>query len=97
VLWHNCAAKPVSAAKTDFMDGSLLLILRNLLKAKDGPEIPAYMARPPFFNNLRTVLATQAVIEGPRPAYESFYRHLILAVPRQFGAKPAPHLVSKTF
>jgi hypothetical protein len=48
VLCHNCAAKPVSAVKTDFIDDSLLLILRNLLKAKDGPEIPAYMARPPF-------------------------------------------------
>ena len=41
-LCHNCATKPVWAAKIDFVDESLLLILRNLLKAKDAPEIPAY-------------------------------------------------------
>jgi hypothetical protein len=36
------------AAKTDFIDDSLLLILWNLLKTQEGPKIPAYMARPPF-------------------------------------------------
>jgi len=34
--------KPVFAAKTDFIDRSLLLILRNLLKAKNCPKIPGY-------------------------------------------------------
>jgi len=56
-LCHNCDTKPALAAKTDFIDDLLLLILRNLLKTKRYPKIPAYMARPPFFSNLRTVLA----------------------------------------
>jgi hypothetical protein len=30
------------AAKTDFIDDSLLLILWNLLKTQEGPKIPAY-------------------------------------------------------
>ena len=47
-LGHNCDAKPVLAAKTDFIDDALLLILWNLLKTQEGPKIPAYMARPPF-------------------------------------------------
>ena len=31
-LCHNCDTKPVFAAQTDFVDRSLLLIPRNLLK-----------------------------------------------------------------
>src|SRR5215467_7662161 len=59
VLCHNCATKPVSAAKIDFVDDLLLLILRNLLKTKRYPEIPAYMARLPFFTSLRTSRLTR--------------------------------------
>jgi hypothetical protein len=52
VLCHNCATKPVSATKTDFIDDSLLLIPRNLLKAKDHREIPAYRLARHFLNVL---------------------------------------------
>ena len=41
-LCHNCDTKPVFAAQIDFFDGSRLLILRNLLKIKMAPKIPAY-------------------------------------------------------
>ena len=41
-LCHNCDTKPVSTAKTDFIDRMSLLILRKLLKTKRGPKIPAY-------------------------------------------------------
>jgi hypothetical protein len=46
--------KPGQGAKTDFFDKSCLLILRKLQKAKERPDNPAYIARPLFFNNLRT-------------------------------------------
>lgn len=49
--------KPFFTVKTDFIDRLCLLILRNLLKTKSGPKIPAYMARPLFFKNLPTVSA----------------------------------------
>jgi hypothetical protein len=38
-LCRNCDTKPVLAAKTDFIDDSLLLILWNLLKTQEGPKI----------------------------------------------------------
>ena len=41
-LCHKCDTKPVVAAKTDFIDNSLLLILWNLLKTEEGPKTPAY-------------------------------------------------------
>ena len=41
-LCNNCDAKPVFTAKTDFIDKTSLLILRNLLKTKNGLKIPAY-------------------------------------------------------
>ena len=47
-LCHNCETKPAFTVKTDFIDDVRLLILRNLLKAKNWPTNPAYMARPPF-------------------------------------------------
>jgi len=47
-LCHNCDTKPVFTVKTDFIDRTTLLILRNLLKTKVSPKIPAYEARPPF-------------------------------------------------
>jgi hypothetical protein len=39
---HNCDTKPVFVAKTDLVDSTSLLILRNLLKALDCSKIPAY-------------------------------------------------------
>jgi len=39
---HNRARKPVSAGKGEFIDDSLMLILRDLLEAKDDPEIPVW-------------------------------------------------------
>src|SRR5712664_2215560 len=48
-LCHNCATKPFFTAKTDFIDSMRLLILRNLLKTKSGPKIPAYRLARPFF------------------------------------------------
>jgi hypothetical protein len=48
-LCHNCDTKPVFPGKTDFFDRSCLLILRNLLKLRECPDNPAYMARPLFF------------------------------------------------
>jgi hypothetical protein len=48
-LCHHCDKKPVFAARIDFLDRLRLLILRNLLKAKDCLKIPAYMARPLYF------------------------------------------------
>jgi hypothetical protein len=47
-LCHNCDTKPVFTVKTDFIDDVRLLILHNLLKAKNWPTNPAYVARPPF-------------------------------------------------
>ena len=53
-LCHNCDTKPVLAAHIDFFDELRLLILRNLLKTRLCPKIPAYrLARrrkigPPF-------------------------------------------------
>jgi hypothetical protein len=41
-LCHNCDTKPVFTVKTDFIDRTTLLILRNLLKTKVSPKIPAY-------------------------------------------------------
>jgi hypothetical protein len=41
-LCHNCDTKPVFTVKTDFIDDMRLLILRNLLKAKNWPTNPAY-------------------------------------------------------
>lgn len=41
-LCHNCDTKPVLAAQIDFFDELRLLILRNLLKIKMAPKIPAY-------------------------------------------------------
>ena len=41
-LCHNCDTKPVFTVKTDFIDDVRLLILRNLLKAKNWPTNPAY-------------------------------------------------------
>ena len=41
-LCHNCATKPVLAAKTDFFGGVRLLILRNLLKVLERRKFPAY-------------------------------------------------------
>ena len=52
-LCHNCDTKPVFTVKTDFIDRTTLLILRNLLKTKVTPKIPAYMARPLLFNKLQ--------------------------------------------
>jgi len=51
-LCHNCDTKPVCATKTDFIDRMDLLILGNLLKAKNCRKIPAYMARPLSFQQL---------------------------------------------
>jgi hypothetical protein len=48
-LCHTCDTKPVFTAKTDIIDDSLLLILRNLLKTLARSKIPAYMAHPLFF------------------------------------------------
>jgi hypothetical protein len=55
-LCHNCDTKPVFTAKTDFIDGLRLLILRNLLKTRIGLKIPAYKLIRHLFNNLRAVL-----------------------------------------
>jgi hypothetical protein len=41
-LCHNCDTKPAFAAKTDIIDDECLLILRKLLKIRDGTKIPAY-------------------------------------------------------
>jgi hypothetical protein len=41
-LCHNCDTKPVFTAKTDVIDSSLLLIVRNLLKTQRRSKIPAY-------------------------------------------------------
>ena len=48
-LCRNCDTKPVLAAKTDFIDDSLLLILWNLLKTQLGWKIPAYRLARHFF------------------------------------------------
>jgi hypothetical protein len=42
--------KPVLPAKTDFFDSLRLLILRNLLKAKDCRDNPAYRPVRHFLN-----------------------------------------------
>jgi len=60
VLCHNCATKPDSAAKTDFIDDLLLLILRNLLKTKRCPKIPAYRLARFLAMTYRTVLVNCA-------------------------------------
>lgn len=41
-LCHNCDTKPVFIVKTHFIDDVRLLILRNLLKAKNWPTNPSY-------------------------------------------------------
>jgi quinol monooxygenase YgiN len=48
-LCHNCDTKPVLAAQIDFFDELRLLILRNLLKTRICPKIPA-RAHPPLSN-----------------------------------------------
>ena len=48
-LFLSCDTKPAFAAKIDFIDDTHLLILRNLLKAKNRLKVPAYMAHPLFF------------------------------------------------
>jgi|GEM_PF-5137417 len=49
-LCHNCDTKPAFTAKTDFIDGVRLLILRNLLKARICLKIPAYGLTRYFFS-----------------------------------------------
>ena len=41
-LCHNCDGKPVLGGKTDFLDDLRPLILRTLLKTKEGLNFPAY-------------------------------------------------------
>ncbi len=41
-LCHNCDAKPVLVAKTDFFDDVRLLITRNLLNRRKWPKFPCY-------------------------------------------------------
>ena len=53
VVCHNCDTKPVLAAKTDFIDGALLLIPRNLLKTGICSKIPAYRLIRYIFNQLQ--------------------------------------------
>jgi len=66
-LCHNCDTKPALAAKTDFIDDLLLLILRNLLKTKRCPKIPAYMARPPIFKGLQPKAFATGLTVAPNP------------------------------
>jgi hypothetical protein len=58
-LCHNCDTKPVFTVKTDFIDDVRLLILHNLLKAKNWPTNPAYRLIRQillFFSNLQNLI-----------------------------------------
>jgi hypothetical protein len=48
-LCHKCDTKPVLIDKVDCFDEPRLLILRNLLKTRRGPEDSGLQARPLFF------------------------------------------------
>jgi hypothetical protein len=49
-LCHNCDTKPVFTVKTDFINRTTLMILRNLLKTKVSPKILAYRLARHFLN-----------------------------------------------
>ena len=71
-LCHNCDTKPVFTVKTDFIDRTTLLILRNLLKTKVSPKIPAYRFTRYFLNCLRTVFAKYAFNRASRQSVRTF-------------------------
>jgi hypothetical protein len=69
-LCHNCDTKPAFAGKTDFANRSNLLILWNLLKAKEGSKIPAYRL-------IRHIIYSQILIKNAAIKFPSANSYVI--------------------
>ena len=81
--------KPVFAVQTDFIDRWCLLIPGNLLKAKDGPKIPAYMARPPIFKGLLPLCrAKNTLVRILEQSFMSYWLLTRESIPIVIGPPP---------